>query len=799
MNWVDILNQYSNDALTAIALAHRIAPFSGANGAGSQKGGVGPGNRVAAITALKKTLGTANGVAYALKFMGAVEMAALRALVHLGGTALADTIFNQLKAQGAPMLPNRLSAQQQVAPDYQDTPHFEDVIARATCFGLIFSRDSQRGYFWQLGLAPADTLFIPESVMQHLEHNPDFAQPARQKANTPDVVLPSSAFQFQRDLSRYWRHARKQKELAFTAQGWIYKANFKTFLTALNLPINVANDEPSNPLLWFMRRILTALDEFEGLGGEPFVAVREESQLLTMPIAERIKKVFDTWRYSGAWNELGRLPLDKQGYDSKRDMGQEAPPEMAAARDALLRMMARLVAGHADEWVSTNSLIGQMRRQHYEFLFPRSKRKGYSSYYTPYSSISANPYNIAFPAVRDEAMGWTLVEQGFIVEILTGPLHWMGLVELGYNTGEQTGENAMPASYRLTDTGAWLLGIGEQPLFVESGGRLVVQPNFTILAMEPINDLVLIDLDRFADVQGGDLAIVYQLTRESLYRGQQQGWDASRVMAFLEQHQGAPVATNVRRTLEEWQLQHQRITIHRSAIVVQFADEESQTQTHEAIGEFEPRNLGNHFAIVQKGEAKALVAALRTAGWMPLEPAADVTVTAQTPATMPQELQAIRLEALADDTGDGVQRIGLTFTQLTPSIWVLGQLAQFAEVDAKGKWAITPSSVRVSINAGESVEQILAVLSDLNVEAVPTAVERLVRKWGGFFGEASLKTVILLELSTFEVLTNLANDPEIGPWLSAIEGASKPLAIVAAEQAEAVRAALAERGVVFVG
>jgi len=104
----------------------------------------------------------------------------------------------------------------------------------------------------------------------------------------------------------------------------------------------------------------------------------------------------------------------------------------------------------------------------------------------------------------------------------------------------------------------------------------------------------------------------------------------------------------------------------------------------------------------------------------------------------------------------------------------------------------------VSINAGESVEQILAVLSDLNVEAVPTAVERLVRKWGGFFGEASLKTVILLELSTFEVLTNLANDPEIGPWLSAIEGASKPLAIVAGEQAEAVRAALAERGVVFV-
>ena len=44
--------------------------------------------------------------------------------------------------------------------------------------------------------------------------------------------------------------------------------------------------------------------------------------------------------------------------------------------------------------------------------------------------------------------------------------------------------------------------------------------------------------------------------------------------------------------------------------------------------------------------------------------------------------------------------------------------------------------------------------------------------------KASLKTVVLLELSSFEVLTNLANDPEIGPWLNAIEGASKPLVFV---------------------
>ena len=670
MNWFDVLNQYSNEALGAMCRAQRVAPYAN---------NVGPGNRVNAINALKKVLGTKECVNYALKFMGPVETMALRALVRLGGTAQAGSIFNVLKTEAAPMKVTRLGPNQQPAPDYQGEPHFEDALARATCFGLIFSRDSERGFYWQLNLNPADTLFLPESVLLQLEEQTDFAKPAPTASAQPAVVIATAAADFQRDLSRYWRHARKQREIAFTTQGWMYKANFKTFMAALNLQAdapNVANDEASNARLWFMRRLLNALGELEGIPGDPFLTVPDASKLLALPLADRIKQTYDTWRHSGAWNELLRLPIDHQGYDIHRDA-----PDLGAPRDAVLRTMAKLSAGHADEWINTNALIGQMRRTQYEFLFSRNKKQRGYSYGTPYSSMSSNPYGIVFPTVRDEAMGWTLVEQAFMVQMLTGPLSWLGVVELGYHANEQTGENVVPVSYRLSETGAWLLGIGEQPNFIESGGRVVVQPNFTILAMEPISDAVLIDLDKFADSQGGDRAISYSLTRESLYRGQLAGWDGPRVLAFLESHQGAPISTNVRRTVDEWELQHRRITFYVGAVVLQFADAEAQDETRPALAALQPRKLSEHLAIVETGDAKQTLAALREVGWMPLQQVAG-----------PQNAPSIESNVLrADDEGR------VTFAQATPSVFVLGQLAGFAEMNARGHWHITPASVRAAV------------------------------------------------------------------------------------------------------
>jgi hypothetical protein len=368
------------------------------------------------------------------------------------------------------------------------------------------------------------------------------------------------------------------------------------------------------------------------------------------------------------------------------------------------------------------------------------------------------------------------------LNVLAGPLHWMGLVDLGYSQRSERGENTAPEAYRLTDAGAWLLGLAPQPLFAESGGKLIVQPNFAVLALEPISDVVLNDLDQFAETQGGDRVITYQLTRESMYRGQQAGWDAERVLAFLAQHQNAPIAMNVRRSLEEWEQSHRRITFHRGKVLVQFADDEAQAESAAALKSFKPHKLSDCYELINEHGAGEVVTALRDAGWVPtLQRAGDASG-----------------EAMLRATDDGE----VMFTQPAPSVFALGRLEQFAESPSpsgrgggEGGTRITAASVRNAMSAGLSLDQLLATLAELHSGPAPEKLVDKIRAWATFFGSGKMQQAVLLELSSLDVLSNLMNDRQVGEFLTPIEGSLMPMAIVDAEHAEAVRQMLIERGI----
>lgn len=599
------------------------------------------------------------------------------------------------------------------------------------------------------------------------------SEPATEK---PEVIVTASAFDFQRDLGRYWRHVRRQGELSLTQQGWIYKSGFRSLLAALNVAESPA-DEQHNGRLWFMRRLLNTMHELSGTNFDHILRVNPVSKLLGMSMPQRVKWCFDIWRDSGAWNELVRLPLPFTGVDMRR----ESPPALGKARLALLRALTKLSAGHIDEWLSPINLVVTMKRNDYPFLFERRHRNNYGGLYTsPYYGPN-NPFGITFSNVKDEASGWDAVEAGFILNLLTGPLHWLGLVELGYSPKAERGENSMPQAYRLTDAGAWLLGLQPQPPFDENGGKLIVQPNFAVLALEPISDMVLNDLDQFADSQGGERVITYQLTRESLYHGQQAGWDAERVLSFLEQHQNAPVAMNVRRSLEEWEQSHRRITFHRNKVLVQFADAEAQSEAGVTLKAFKLRKLGERFGLIDGHGAGEVVTALRDAGWVPTLQMADET----------------SCEAVLRATEDGE----VIFTQPAPSVFALGRLAQFTEgaspsgSDSEGGTRITAGSVRNAMSAGLTLDQLLATLAELHSGPAPEALVDKIRAWATYFGTGKMQRVVLLELSSLEVLSNLMNDKQVGKYLTPIDGSLMPLAVVDADHADAVKQMLIERGI----
>jgi hypothetical protein len=791
MTWNDTLKQYSNRALEAMCNALQI-PEDG--------GKVSLSNRQRVIDRLTRALGKPETVHHSLSYMGPVETAMLKALIRLGGAASAEQVRRAMGQEVSIQSPDKpLAANYIPNPHYQGLPRFEDAAARALVYGLIFSRDNK-----EIDLAPGNQLIIPQPVLNTLRSSnmwkkmlarDDIAISAPVIA--PDVSMAFSAEDFQRDLSRYLRLVRRQGQVALTTQGWVYKTNFKNFLAALNMPADSPGDEGSNARLWFMRRLLVAMgnilytDTFTQTGTQMGMQANPQGDLLSLPVAERIKRGFEVWHDSGTWNELNRVATEHHGYDYRRD----APPELAKARSAILRLLTRLSASaiaatHSasqrpapEAWVSTVQLIELARRQEYQFLFPRKVRPYYSysgNYSTPYYNAN-NPYNMDFPSIFDEQQGWDLVERQFIVNMLTGPLYWMGVVGLGYPKGTTPGEGVEPYALRLTEVGAWLLGLGDQPTFIESGGRVLVQPNFTIIAMEPVSDAVLLALDEFADSQGGDRAISYHLTRASMYRGQRQGWTAQRISAFLEQHQGGPLPANVQRSLEEWQALHQRITIHRGVSVLHYADEAAREGAHQALqsSSVSLHRLSATFDRVERAPnqpATSLSNTLADAGWMPL--------VTSTETDMAHTESSLRVNAAGE----------VTFKQAVPSLFTLRQIASFSAHTGE-RIHIDAASVRAAMSRGMSLDELLATLAHLHDGPLPRKLETNIRTWAGFYGQAALRPVHLLELSTPAVLNNLLQDAQVGPYLHPIESSTRALALVDAEHVDEVRTVLAERGV----
>ncbi len=573
----------------------------------------------------------------------------------------------------------------------------------------------------------------------------------------PAIVRHIDPADFQRDLGRYWRHVRKANGLPLTRQGWIYKSAFKALCHALNAT-DLPSDEQLNPRLVFMRSLLEHMHALHLSKDERHLVANPNSELFSLPIAQRVERAFESWCDSPFWDDLA---IAAQRLSSGLALvGHRAL--LFHGRQVLLEAIGRLAATDTNHWIALSALMPQTGHLLFSQLAPGDR------------FLAEMLMRASFSGSRNDVKMKDL-EHAFVAGILSGPLHWMGLVELGYSRAPAN-DSDPPSAFRLTPAGAWLLADGAQPAFAERGGRLIVQPNFTLLALEPISDVVLSEIDHFAELQSDDRAVTYRLTREALYRGQQSGWSAARVIAFLESHQGGPLPANVRRSLEEWEVAHRRITIHRAACVVQFADTATEQALIGALAPFDPQALGGHFYLLA-GASEDIARVLREAGWPPL---------VQTDAEAGWALRV-------SDDGE------VTFNQPTPSVHVLGQLVPFAEFSARADGSVqarlTEKSVRAAMSAGLKIEQLFSTLERLHDGPLPDALCARLRAWGSFYGSASLQQVALLSVADHRVLANLLRDPQIGRFISPIEGSSQPVAVVSLAHLEAVQSRLRALGI----
>ena len=732
------------------------------------------------VRELEQRLFTKKRVQEALERLSPVERKVLDVLLLRGGRANTSAFRRLLVSHG---IVSPTGSKKKMNPQDPNATDFESVVARLTLHGLVFSAEglvSDLGYtrtVLKRSLKPGPSLYIPPTIRRYLPSpDPDLLQrPVR-----VDRVQSASARTLQRDLYLYWSYVRDH-QVRVTVKQEVYKRTLRDLAGNLLTPITLQSGQSERdlPYLLFLRRLLMGLGLLS-LTGQRDLTANDASHFLAADPAQRVRRSFEAWLDGDFWNELYDQPLPHISITTGGGIPPYPTPKpIVQARRQVVRFLQKL---SAQGWVPLNNLVETIRVEEYEFLLPRDYRARSTGYYysyyyygplykTPYAA-HRNPLGWTFQGVTSEEEGWDLVEAPFITNVITGPLHWLGLVDLGYGDAEQT-----PIAYRLTPLGAWLLGLGPPvEIPTEKQGRIIVQPNFQILAMDPVSDQTLATLDIFADRISAERAIEYRMSRESVYRGQQRGWSAQRIIAYLEEISGGKLPQNVVVSLQEWQALHERITIYRRVALVHAHDPEvlDQLSRHPNLTELLRHRPAPTAALVNPQQVDALIEAFGTAGVLP-------AVTRQ----------AGREEncLVADEEGN------LRLVHRTPSIYLARRLDRFAERVDDHHYRITPASVQKALEQGLDAPSILQELSTLHQGPLPFRLTVRIKAWAHHYGDAALQSLTLLQLRDEAALQELLQDPEVGPFLRRFNPPpEQALALVTQDDLEALRRLLAERG-----
>ena len=305
--------------------------------------------------------------------------------------------------------------------------------------------------------------------------------------------------------------------------------------------------------------------------------------------ARQIQTLATAWLESASYRDMWHIP-GLQPEDSGWSY------DAAAARRAVMNLLADLLPDHG--WVSINDLIDIIKE--FEPDFQRLD----GDYESWYIRNDAGEFLTGFES-------WDAVEGSLIEFYLVGPMHWLGLVDIGEDVA------------RLTAYGRAFLEISDWPQPDEPEAGIDVQNDGTLLTSRRVNRFERFQLARFAHcLQTGD-PYVYRIDAASIQRAAAQDIQAKHIQSFIVRHlEGNPLPLPIIKLLRNWQAGAQTEVTLESAIVLRTTSEESLDKIFAtpAFRRFLGARLGPMACAVRPDQWEALRASL-------VENAIDVDVS----------------------------------------------------------------------------------------------------------------------------------------------------------------------------
>ncbi|MCJ7624224.1 MAG: helicase-associated domain-containing protein, partial [Anaerolineaceae bacterium] len=352
------------------------------------------------------------------------------------------------------------------------------------------------------------------------------------------------------------------------------------------LPENVALTVPERMLREFLlsASLISAPKNSTTL---PVLQLKAIKDFLEKPRSEALAVLVHTWLNSVSFNELHQVP----GLVCEGTWHNDA----RATRQFILELLSRIPRG---KWWSLPSLVGMIRETNPDFERPAGD---FDSWLIRRETDNAFLHGFAH---------WEDVDGALIRYLVTGPLYWLGIVDLA---SAQTG--GMITAFRLTNWSTDLLMSRPPQGLQREDGKLNAAANGRISIPVQLPRSVRYQVARFSEweIPKND-EYYYRLTPTSLKNALKQGLKISQLLSLLHKYSSAPLPPPFVRALTRWELNGTEARLEQPVVLRLSRPEVMEELRNSRAGRFLGEALGPTTVVVKPGAQVKILAALGELG-----------------------------------------------------------------------------------------------------------------------------------------------------------------------------------------
>jgi len=341
-----------------------------------------------------------------------------------------------------------------------------------------------------------------------------------------------------------------------------------------------------------LREILVA----DGLIADQGPQLEAIKNFLAASRGEALAWLVKSWLNSETFNELHQLPgLVCEGEWSNQPL---------VTRRFLLGLLGPIPTG---TWWSLNAFVRLIKEKYSDFQRPAGD---YDSWFI--KRVSDGVYLRGFVA-------WDEVDGALIRYLLTGPLHWLGVVDLALPDPEKA-----PSAFRMTPSASRLLGGTGSERASQETARLHVSSQGRISVPRLAPRALRYQIARFCDWEDEKVEEYrYRVTPSALQRAKEQGLKIEQLLTLLRKFTAAPVPPVFLRALQRWERKGTEARLESQVILRLASPEVLEELRASKMARFLGDVLGPAAVVVKPGAQSKVLAGLAEMGLLAEEAAKD--------------------------------------------------------------------------------------------------------------------------------------------------------------------------------